>query len=173
MPRRTLRKATRWTIEEWSQIEQAAAVRGVPPLRYVREAALGSVSGAGDAESAGGRATSSRGRSPASRRAHALLNQLARVLNNLRQIQRVAEMDGDEGAAGLLTAAASFVENAIARAPAMLTPRAADALSGLVEAGVALNALAHRANTAEEIPPADELRAVVAQVHSAVENAVK
>ena len=167
MPRRTLRKATRWTIEEWSQIEQAASVRGVPPLRYVREAALNSAAGAGGAAGSVG---SSRGRAPASRRAHTLVNQLARVLNNLRQLHRVAEIDGDEGAAELFKAAATSVEDAITRAPARLGAHAAEA--GLVEAGVALNELAHRANTAEEVPPATELHAILDQVHSAVHNAV-
>jgi hypothetical protein len=176
LPRRTLRKATRWTPEECSQIEQAAAVRSVPPLRYVREAALGSAAGAGDAGDAGdvgGSTTSSRGRTKASRRAHDFVNQLARVLNNLRQIQRVAEVDGDEGAVGLLIAAAAFVEDAISLSPATLGERATDALAGLVEVGVALNALAHRVNTVEEVPPADELHAVLAQVQSAVRNAVR
>ena len=169
MPRRTLRKATRWTIAEWSQIEQAASVRGVPPLRYVREAALHSAAGAGGAGDSVG---SSRGRAPASRRAHTLVNQLARVLNNLRQLHRVAEIDGKEGAAELFKAAATSVEDAITRVPARLGAHAAEALAGLVEAGVALNALAHRANTAEEVPPADELHAILDQVHSAVHNAV-
>jgi hypothetical protein len=45
-------------------------------------------------------------------------------------------------------------------------------LEELLEAGVALNALAHRANTAEEVPPANELHAILNQVHSAVHNAV-
>jgi hypothetical protein len=169
LSRRTLRKATRWTIKEWSQIEQAASVQGVPPLRYVREVALHSAAGADNADVSVG---FSRGRAPASRRAHILVNQLARVLNNLRQLHRVAEIDGDEGATGLLTAAAVAVEDAITRAPARLGAHAAEALAGLVETGVALNALAHRANTAEEVPPADELHAILDQVHSAVHNAV-
>lgn len=168
MPRRTLRKATRWIIEEWSQIEQAASVCGVPPLRFVREAALNSAGAGGAGVSVG----FSRGRAPASRRAHTLVNQFARVLNNLRQLHRVAEIDGNEGAAGLLTAAAVAVEDAITRAPARLGAHAAEALAGLVEAGVALNALAHRANTAEEVPAANELHAILDQVHSAVHNAV-
>lgn len=168
MPRRTLRKATRWTPEEWTQIEHAAAVRGVPPLRYVREAALSSAAGAGVVD---GSAVSSRSRTPASRRAHALVNQLARVLNNLRQLHRVAEMDGDEDA-GLLPAAAASVEDAISRAPATLSECAADALAGLVEAGDALNALARRANTAEELPPMRELRAVLDEVEAAVREAL-
>ena len=40
-PRRTVRKPTRWTPEEWAQVEAEARARGVPPLRYVREVALG------------------------------------------------------------------------------------------------------------------------------------
>lgn len=141
----------------------------MPPLRCVREAALSSAAGAGGPGVSVG---SSRGRAPASRRAHTLVNQFARVLNNLRQLQRVAEIDGDEGAAGLLTVAAMAVEDTITRAPARLGAHAAEALAGLVEAGVALNALAHRVNTAEEIPPANELHAMLDQVHSVVHNAV-
>jgi hypothetical protein len=39
--KRTVRKPTIWTTEEWSRIATAARARGTPPLRYVREAALG------------------------------------------------------------------------------------------------------------------------------------
>jgi hypothetical protein len=39
MPRRTVRKPTRWTPEEWARVTDAARARCVPPLRYVREAA--------------------------------------------------------------------------------------------------------------------------------------
>lgn len=39
--RRTIRKPTRWTPAEWARVEDAARTRGVPPLRFVREAALG------------------------------------------------------------------------------------------------------------------------------------
>lgn len=86
MSRRTLRKPTRWTPEEWTQVERAAAARGVPPLRYVREAALGIP------------ATPQRDRgqpvTPA-RRALSLFNHLGRVANNLHQLRRVAEIDGE------------------------------------------------------------------------------
>lgn len=38
--RRTVRKPTVWTPEEWRHIEEAAVADGVRPLLYVREAAL-------------------------------------------------------------------------------------------------------------------------------------
>lgn len=50
--------------------------------------------------------------------------------------------------------------------------RAAERMAALIDAGAALNALAHRANGAEELPPADELLAVLAQVDAAVRGEV-
>ncbi|HEX8317194.1 plasmid mobilization protein [Longimicrobium sp.] len=163
MSRRTLRKPTRWTPEEWAQVERAAADRGVPPLRYVREAALGMPSPS----------QPSRGQpiTPA-RRARSLWNQLARVINNLDQLRRVAEADGDDDGVRVLTAAAGSVEYVISAAPTMLGARGDEVIRGVVEAGNALNALAHRANTAEELPPMDELRSVLAQVEKAVREAL-
>lgn len=38
--RRTVRKPTVWTPEEWRHIEEAAVAGGVRPLLYVREAAV-------------------------------------------------------------------------------------------------------------------------------------
>lgn len=163
MSRRTLRKPTRWSPEEWAQVERAAAVRGVPPLRYVREAALGIPP------------TPQPGRGQSmtrARRALSLLNQLARVVNNLHQLRRVAEADGDDNGVRVLTAAAQAVEYVISAAPARLGVRGNVVIAGLVEAGNALNALAHRANTAEELPPMRELRAVLDQVETAVREAL-
>ena len=40
MPRRTVRKPTRWTAEEWARVTDAARPLGIPALRFVREAAL-------------------------------------------------------------------------------------------------------------------------------------
>lgn len=37
---RTIRQDTRWTPEEWDCVEEAARAHRMPPLRYVREAAL-------------------------------------------------------------------------------------------------------------------------------------
>ncbi|HEU0300064.1 MAG TPA: hypothetical protein VFR37_11430 [Longimicrobium sp.] len=163
MSRRTLRKPTRWTPEEWAQVERSAAARGVPPLRYVREAALGIP------------ATPQPGRgqliTPA-RRARSLWNQLARIANNLHQLRRVAEVDGDDDGVRVLTAAAGSVEYVISAAPAKLGARGNVVIAGLVEAGNALNALAHRANTTEELPPMREVRAVLDQVEAAVREAL-
>ena len=75
--RRTIKKPTRWTPEEWRHIEEAARARGVPPLRYVREAALAA-------------------RLPPRvrrRGSHELVKQLMRLLNNLHQLERVAEAE--------------------------------------------------------------------------------
>jgi hypothetical protein len=163
LSRRTLRKPTRWTPEEWAQVERAAADRGVPPLRYVREAALGTTP------------TSLPGRGQpitAARRARSLWNQLARVINNLHQLRRVAETDGDVDGVRVLTAAAGAVEYVISASPAMLGARGDEVITAVVEAGNALNALAHRANTAEELPPMGELRAVLTQVETAVREAL-
>jgi hypothetical protein len=38
--RRTFRKYTTWTPQEWARIETEARAHGIPPLRYVRESAL-------------------------------------------------------------------------------------------------------------------------------------
>jgi hypothetical protein len=107
LSRRTLRKPTRWTPEEWTQVERAAAARGVPPLRYVREAALGIPA----------TPQPSRGLpiTPA-RRALSLLNQLGRVGNNLHQLRRVAEVDSDDDGVRVLTAAAGMVGYVISAA---------------------------------------------------------
>jgi hypothetical protein len=40
-PKRTVRKPIRWTPQEWSRVEDAARARGIPPLRFVREALVG------------------------------------------------------------------------------------------------------------------------------------
>jgi hypothetical protein len=163
LSRRTLRKPTRWTPEEWAQVERAAADRGVPPLRYVREAALGTPP---TPQPARGQPIT-----PA-RRARSLWNQLARVLSNLHQLRRVAETEGDIDGVRVLIAAARLVEYVISAAPATLGARGNEVIRGVVEAGNALNALAHRANTAEEFPPMGELRAVLAQVERAVQEAL-
>lgn len=38
--KRTVRRPTRWTPDEWRQVETAADARNVPPARFVREAVL-------------------------------------------------------------------------------------------------------------------------------------
>lgn len=106
----------------------------------------------------------------ASRRASHATNrvkQLGRILNNLRQLGRVADEDGDTSTADRLAAVAAEVEAAIVARDAPGTPTPA-ALDALVRAGVELNDLAHRANTHEEVPPTAELDPVLLAVLGAV-----
>lgn len=152
MARRTVRKLTVWSADEWRRVEDAARPSGVPPLRFVREAAL---------EKAGKGAAPRRRR----RRADELVHQLARVLNNLRQLHRVAEDDWDEDAARLIAAVIQTAEAATAAAPEAARD-AAPLLTELVPAGVALNELTHRANAAEYVPA--EAPDVLTAVHAAV-----
>jgi hypothetical protein len=161
LPRRTIRKPTNWSPKEWDHIEEAAHACGVPPLRYVREAAL--------------RCPVPDGIVPAPRpteannRAGEAANQLGRVLNNLRQLVRVAELDGDRGGAAVLVEAASQVEDAVLRLPSALRRDTADALARLVDAGIGLNALAHRANGTEELPSQGDLFVALMEVEAAVQ----
>ena len=152
MARRTIRKLTVWSADEWRRVEDAARPSGVPPLRFVREAAL---------EKAG-KGTAPRRRR---RRADELVHQLARVLNNLRQLHRVAEDDWDEDAARLIAAVIQTAEAATAAAPEAERD-AAPLLAELVPAGVALNELTHRANAAEYVPA--EAPDVLTAVHAAL-----
>ena len=138
-PSRTIRKPTRWTPGEWARVEHAARARGVPPLRYVREAALGAP--------------------PASRRRarDELTRQLGRVLNNLRQLHQVAVNDWADDAAARIQQTVLATQAAINGAPAPGTT-AAEAVHVIVVAGRALNELAHRAHADEdELPPDSEL----------------
>ncbi len=138
-PRRTIRKPTRWTPDECARVEDAARVRGVPPLRYVREAALGAP--------------------PAPKRParDELTRPLGRVLNNLRQLHTVAVDDWADAAAARIQRTISVTEAAIRAAPAAGTT-AAEAVQVIVVAGRALNELAHRTHAGEdELPPDEEL----------------
>jgi hypothetical protein len=119
--RRTLRKPTRWTPEEWAQIEESARRCGVPPARYVREAALGRTPP--ERSHPVPRATDDRVRG------NTLLNQLSRVLSNLRQLTRVAEIDGDTAASEVLAASTRTVEDAAVRAPTAIDQDADTALA--------------------------------------------
>jgi hypothetical protein len=160
LPRRTIRKPTRWSPEEWDRIEEAAHACGVAPLRYIREAAL--------------RCPFPEGTAPAPRpteatdRADEAANQLGRILNNVRQLVRVAELDGDCGGAAVLLDAAGQVEDAVLRLPSALRRDTADALASLVEAGIGLNTLAHRANCTEEVPSKGDLFVALMEVEAAV-----
>jgi hypothetical protein len=65
-----------------------------------------------------------------------------------------------------------MVEYVIPAAPSKLGARGDVVIAAVVEAGNALNALAHRANTAEQLPPMRELRTVLDQVEAAVREAL-
>ena len=147
MPIRTIRKPTRWTPTEWARVEAAARARGIPPLRYVREAALGAPS------------------APRRRARDELTRQLGRVLNNLRQLQRVAEDDWADDVAARIEVTAEAAEAAMRAAPAPGTT-AVEAVHVIVVAGRALNELAHRANSTEELPPLSELLAALKAVEA-------
>jgi hypothetical protein len=101
------------------------------------------------------------------------MNQLRRVLNNLRQLARVAEIDGDTAASHVLADSAGLVEDAIARAPAAPKQDADATLATLIEAGGALNVLARRANGTDQLPPSEELRPLLVDVLAAVEGIVR
>jgi mobilization protein NikA len=137
-PRRNIRKPTRWTPDEWARVEAAARSRGVPPLRYVREAALGAPP------------------APRHRTRDAFVLQLGRVLNNLLQLQRAAEDDWADEAAVRIEATARAAEAAIRTAPPPGAAGAA-AVQRIIAAGCTLNELAYRANADEELPPDAEL----------------
>ncbi|HET7463739.1 MAG TPA: hypothetical protein VFJ82_20965 [Longimicrobium sp.] len=155
-PNRTVRKPTRWTPEEWRSVEDAARARGIPPLRFVREAAL---------ERA--RPGSAPTRLPTRRAGDELAHQFADVLNNLRQLQRVAEDDGNDEAAARIGEVIDMTEMALATAP----ERAREAepmIAAVIQAGIALNEVAHRANAAKCLPPLREVMEALASVETLV-----
>jgi hypothetical protein len=156
MARRTVRKLTCWSDEEWRRVADAARPAGVPPLRFVREAAL---------EKAGNPP------SPPPRRqrtaADELVHQLARVMSNLRQMQRVAEDEWDYVTAALLGGLIEATDKATAAAPAH-SEGAAAVLAVLIPAGVALNEMAHLANATGELPPYAEVSAILSTLHAAL-----
>jgi hypothetical protein len=155
--RRTIRKPTRWTPEEWSQIEEAARERGVPPIRYVREAAL-----------AAKLPPLARSRVYAYQGAYELVRQLKRLLNNLNQLLHLAEDDGAEAQVFALESVIATTEAAVPAAAAFRGK--ADALvAAVVEAGRALNDTARDGNSIKELPPEDELGVALCGIILAVQ----
>ena len=158
-PTRTVRRPTRWTPDEWRRVEDAARARRIPPARFVREAVLGAVeSGAAPVR-------------PRRRRVRdELVHQLARVLNNLRQLERAADEDDEPDMALFASSAALVTEQAIRNAP----PRTSDAarlVEELITAGRALNEVTHRANADEVLPPPEDVIAAVTGVHDVIRRA--
>lgn len=155
--RRTIRKPTRWTPDEWARVEEAARARGVPPLRFVREAALG--------------APAAPLRTRRSTRDD-FVKEIGRVLNNLRQLQTLAELDWAGEMVDRLEITARAAEAAIRAAPPPGMAPAARVRS-IVDAGRALNELARRGNTHEELPPDAELITALVAVEAGLTGVVR
>jgi hypothetical protein len=161
--KRTVRRPTRWTPDEWRQVEAAADARNVPPARFVREAVLSAVeNGPGF----------TRPRSIRRRVRDELVHQLGRVLNNLRQLERIAADEGEPDAVRIAESVSRAVEAAIRRAPAR-GAEAAPLVARLVEVGRALNVVAKRANTDEALPPDTELLPALTSVYAFVTREIK
>lgn len=159
MARRTIHKLTRWHEDEWRRIADAARPLGMPPLRFVREAAL--------EKAAKGGALALPARPPRRRTGDELLHQICCVMNNLQQLQRVALDDwADEAAAR--TGRVLEVGVMAARSAPARAAEAAAVLAVLVPAGVALNELAHSANATGACPPDAEVLDVLATVEAAL-----
>lgn len=155
--KRTVRRPTRWTPDEWRRVEAAAEARNVPSARFVREAVLAAVEN--------GSPTRPR---PVRRRVRdELVHQLGRVLNNVRQLERIATDEGEPDLLRVTEFVARGVEAAIRRAPT----RGAEAgalVARLVEVGRALNEVAHRANADEALPPDVEVITALTSVYAFV-----
>jgi len=156
-PKRTVRKPTRWTADEWRRVEEAARTHGVPALRFVREAALAQAAQGGPPPAPPRR----------QRPADALVTELSHVLNNLTQLRHVAEDDWDDDSARLIGAVIDATTAATRAAPER-AKEAAAVLARLAPAGVALNELAHRANATKQLPPDAEVHNVLVDVFTAV-----
>jgi hypothetical protein len=153
-PNRTVRRPTRWTPDEWRRVEDAAEARSIPPARFVRETVLGACEG---------------GASPARRReCDELVQQLGRVLNNLRQLERAAENERAPELVRLTAFVASATEVAIRAAPTGAA-KAGPLLAELTGAGRALNEIARRANVEEALPPDEVFIPAVTAVYRIVQ----
>jgi hypothetical protein len=157
--RRTVRITTRWTPEEWAHVEDAAHERGVPPARYVREAAL-----------AAKLPPLARVRASVHKGARELVRQLKRVLSNLHQLLRVAHSQGAEPEAVALESTITAAETAVCAA-SVYRGRTDAIVAAVVEAGRFLNEVTHHAHTIEDLPPASELDAALRQIGAALEQA--
>lgn len=148
--RRTIRKTTVWTPDEWRHIEEAARAGGIPPLRYVREAALAAKLPPHTRR----------------RRVHALVRELKWVLNNLHQLLHLAEDDGAPAVAAALESTIRITQDA-ARAAAARSNSAESLVVAVREAGRVLNELTHQAHVAEALPADEELGAALASIQAA------
>jgi DNA-binding ferritin-like protein len=154
--RRTIRKTTVWAPDEWRHIEEAAHVRGIPPLRYVREATLAAKLPPHTRR----------------RRVHALVRELKWVLNNLNQLLHLAEDDGPPAVAAALESTIRITHDA-AGAAAARHSCAEPLVVAVREAGRALNELTHQANIAEALPADEKLGAALASIQFAAMNVTR
>jgi hypothetical protein len=155
--RRTIRKLTCWSPDEWTRIEEAISTAGVPALRFVREAALEKADAIlGGAPPPPTQPTQPTPPVPRARALRSpgeeLVHQLSRVLNNLNQLHRIAEIDGDYDSAQLIAAVIHTAEAATIAAPEGAA-KANALLAELGPVGTALNEVARSANGAEQLPP--------------------
>jgi hypothetical protein len=149
-PRRTIRKPTRWTPDEWARVETAARARGVPPLRYVREAALAAKLPPHTRR----------------RRVHALVRELKWVLNNLHQLLHLAEDAAAPHVAAAVESTIRIVQDA-AKTAAARHGCAESLVVAVRETGRVLNELTHQAHIAEALPADEELGATLANIQLA------
>ncbi|HEX6369810.1 MAG TPA: hypothetical protein VF006_12900 [Longimicrobium sp.] len=154
--RRTIRKTTVWTPDEWRHIEEAARARCVPPLRYVREAALAAKLPPHTRR----------------RRMHALVRELKWVLNNLHQLLHLAEDDGASAVAAALENTIRITQDA-ARTAAARRSSGESQVAAVREAGRVLNELTHQAHVAEALPADEELGAALASIQFAATNVTR
>lgn len=138
--RRTVRKPTVWTPEEWRRIEEAATACGVRPLRYVRQAALAAEL------------------PPCTRRrgARALLHELAAVLDTLQQFLRLADAAGDPSIVAAIESTIR-ITNEAAQAAASRRGSAEPLIIAVREAGRVLDGLVRQARAAGALPADEEL----------------
>jgi hypothetical protein len=154
--RRTIKKPTRWTPEEWRHIEEAAQRRGVPPLRYVREAALAAKL------------------PPRVRRrgSHELVKQLVAVLNNLHQLERVAQEEAAHLAAAAIQTTIRLTDDAV-RAASGRPGSAHPLIIAVRDAGRFLNEVTHHAHVIEELPADEELDEALHRIQLAVRDVLR
>ena len=158
--KRSIRRPTRWTPEEWSRVISAAKARGMAPLRFVREVTL---------------ACTEPDTCPLPEPRTAvwdeLMHQLSRLLNNLQQIHLLAEDEGDRVLVALLARAIHVTEQAVLQAPTRKDDAAA-VLEQIIQAGRLLNDMTHQTHGSEMLPSTSGAMDVIAEVIASVQNAI-
>jgi DNA-binding ferritin-like protein len=154
--RRTIRKTTVWTPDEWRHIEEEARTRGVPPMRHVREVALAAKLPPHTRR----------------RRVHALVRELKWVLNNLHQLLHLAEDDGAPAIAAALEGTIRITQDAAKSAIARRSSTESLVVA-VREAGRVLNELTHQAHIAGALPAGEELGAALVSIQFAALNVTR